>query len=158
MLVIEIDSLDPEAPQAAFASGTNIIRLTVYCAGIGISRVADEPKFRGEYDLIPAAANRSSNQLFIGIWAVRVGRIKKVDSEFQGAMDSRDRFIVVTAAVELRTCPCIPGPEAETVGPLRPSLRVFMKDTPAEAGNFVTDSNMSTESAIRRQSFHPLYK
>ena len=77
VLVVEVDGLDPEPPQAALARGTNIIRLAINPAEIGIGRIADDPKFGGEDDLMPAATNRLSNQLFIGIRTVRIGGIKK---------------------------------------------------------------------------------
>src|ERR1700693_2171701 len=95
VLIIQIDSLDLEAAQAALTRGTNIIRLTIYRAGGGICGDSDDPKFRGEDNLLPAPTNRFPDQLFIGVCAVYVGGIEKVDSEFQGTMDSRDRFVII---------------------------------------------------------------
>ena len=51
---------------------------------------------------MPAAANRAPDQLFISADSVHVGRIQKIDSQFDGAMNGGDGFGFVRRTVKFR--------------------------------------------------------
>src|SRR5438132_12206195 len=61
VLVVEVDGLYPEPPQATLSRGTNIIRLAINPAEIGIGRITDDTNIGGERYLISGAMSQSTN-------------------------------------------------------------------------------------------------
>ena len=102
MLVVEINVIDPEPAQASLARLSNVVRLAIHAAKVGIGRVANNPEFCRQHHLFALAFDRASDEFFVLVWAVYIGCVEKIDSEFQSAMNSRDRFVVIASAVELR--------------------------------------------------------
>jgi hypothetical protein len=103
MLVVKIDVFDTQPTQAAFTGFAHILRLSVYAAKGGIFGIADNAKFRGDHDLVAlSTADGFANQFFIEMRPVRIGGVEKIDSEFESTVYGRDRFVVITATVEVR--------------------------------------------------------
>jgi len=77
---------------------------------------------------MPAAANRAPHQLFISADSVHVGRIQKIDTQVDGAMNSGDGFGFVRRTVN-SDMPMQPRPSAETTSfaAAQPALRHVCK-------------------------------
>src|ERR1700726_1080301 len=65
VLVIEVNGFNPQAPKAGFTGLAHIIGLAVEPAYRRILRVTDNPKLRGENNLVPLALDGFSDKFFI---------------------------------------------------------------------------------------------
>src|ERR1700682_443139 len=102
MLVIEVNVLDAQPLQTSIAGLLHVVGLTADAAGIRIAGITDNPELCSQHDLVALALDRSPDELFVFVWSVDVGRIEKINAEFERAMNSRDRFGVIATGVKLR--------------------------------------------------------
>src|ERR1700733_1769437 len=102
MLIIEINVIDAQPPQTSVARFLHIIRLAIDTANIGVRRIADNPKLRGQHNLIAFALDRASDELFILVRSIDIGGVEKVDAQFERPMNSRNRLGVIASRVKLR--------------------------------------------------------
>src|ERR1700678_814589 len=101
MLVVQVDRLHSQPPQAGFAGAADVIKLNTDAANIGIGRVADDAEFCGENNLVALAFDRFANEFFVFVRAVGVSRVEKVNAEFESSMNGGDGLVIVAPAVEL---------------------------------------------------------
>jgi len=101
VLVVEVDHLDPEPREGAFAAGPDVLGPSVH-AEEGAVGSAHVPELRREDDLAPPAADRLADEDLVRVRAVHVGRVEERDAEVERAVDRRDRLGVVAPRVELR--------------------------------------------------------
>src|SRR5216684_2058758 len=100
MLVIQIDRLNPQPPEAAFAGLANIVGFAVQGAGTGGFGITDDAEFRGQHNFVALAFEGAAHKLLVRVWAVNVGGIEEIDAEFKSTLNRGDRFMVVTGPVE----------------------------------------------------------
>src|ERR1700730_16417867 len=100
MLVVEINSLNPQAPQAGFAGFAHVIRLAVEPAYRRILWVADNAKLRCEHNLIPLAPDGFADKFFVLVRAVDIGCVEEIDAEFESTVNRGDRFLIVAWPVK----------------------------------------------------------
>ncbi len=74
MLIVEIDHLYAETPEARLAGGAHVIGSAVdaLMAAVGAPHVTD---LGGEHDLVPAVANGAPYQFFIFAHSVHIGGV-----------------------------------------------------------------------------------
>src|SRR5215469_17345882 len=80
----------------------HILRLSVDATSLRIRQVAHDSELCSQYDSATLAFDRFADKFFILVGAVNVGRIEKIHSQFERAMNGRDRLVVVKPAVEFR--------------------------------------------------------
>src|SRR6266851_1336315 len=102
VLVVEVDILDAQPLQTSFTGLLHVVGLAADAADVGIGGIADNSKFCGQHDLVAFALDRASDEFFVLEGPVNVSGIEKIDAEFEGAMNGRDRFGVIASGVELR--------------------------------------------------------
>jgi hypothetical protein len=100
MLVIEVDIIDVEPPQARFAGAADIIRFSVNISRRHVLEVALITEFRREDDFVAAPFNGFADQFFVFERAVHVGGVEQGDAEFESAMNGRDGFTLVARAIK----------------------------------------------------------
>ncbi len=101
MLVIEIDGLDAQAPQAGFAGLAHIVGLAVHAADARIVGIAHDAELCGQHDLVALAFDGAADEFFILVRAVDVGRVEKRDAKFERPVNGGDGFVVIASAVKL---------------------------------------------------------
>src|ERR1700686_1207865 len=101
MLVIEVNVLDAKPLQTSFAGLLHVVGLAADAAVTWVAGIADNPELCGQHDLVALALDRASDELFVLVRPVDVGGVEKIDAEFEGAMNGRDRFGVIAAGVKL---------------------------------------------------------
>src|SRR5579862_517724 len=102
VLVVQVDSFDAEAPQAAFAGLADVVGFAAYTASTGVLGIADDPEFGSEDDFVAAAFDGASHKFFVFVRAIGIGGVEKENSEFKRAVNRGDGFGVVESGVELR--------------------------------------------------------
>ena len=102
MLVIKIDCLHPESPQAALAGPAHVIRFAIHSAPSGVIGIADDTILRSDNNLLTASTNSFADQLFVSKWSVHIGGVEEVNAKLQRTMNRGQRLIVITSAVEFR--------------------------------------------------------
>ena len=102
VLVVEVDVVDPEAPQRRVAGRPHVVRAAVDAAHARVVGVAHDAELGGQHHLVAAVGDRPPDQLLVGARAVHVGGVEQRDPEVERAVDRRDRLGLVGAAVELR--------------------------------------------------------
>src|SRR5262245_8286734 len=101
VLVVHINRIDAEALQRRVTRAPNVFGRPVDAQPRAILS-ANIAEFRGEYGVTAPIANGAADETLVGEWSVWIRRIKKIDSQIQGAMDRRDRLRIVVLAVEFR--------------------------------------------------------
>jgi hypothetical protein len=129
VLVVEVYRLDSQPSKAPLNISPNIRWPSIESALLRIGRVGDDTELGGDKNFVPPPTKCLPHQYFIGVRAVRVGRIQKVDAEFQGAIDGGERLLFLAASEQL-THAHAAEPMAETSGPLSSNLRVFITSSP----------------------------
>ncbi len=89
MLLVEVDRVDAEAPQAALAGRANVLGAAVE-ATCAVDAVAHDPELGGEHHLVAPVADRAPDELLVVAVAVDVGRVQQVDAEVERAVDRGD--------------------------------------------------------------------
>src|SRR3954470_10959238 len=92
VLVIEIDRIDREPLEARLAGGTDIFGVAAHSEELAI-RSADIGKLGREENLVPAAADRSPDQLLVREWPVHVGGVQERNALVERVMDRRNRLL-----------------------------------------------------------------
>ena len=98
MLLVEVDSVGAEAPQAAFDRLGDPAGAGAGVAGIVVDR-GDE--LGGDDDLVAPAGERATQVLLRARPAVDVGRVEEVDPGVEGGMDDRGAALLVDAHPEV---------------------------------------------------------
>jgi len=97
VLVVEVDRVHAEAPQARVACLQDVLRLAVDAGGaVGLAQVAELGR---EHDLVAAPPERLAEQLLVVAPAVHVRGVEEVHAEVDRPVDDRDRLRVVALAV-----------------------------------------------------------
>ena len=66
------------------------------------ARSAHHAELGGQDEAVSApSAQRSAQELFVGVRSVHVGRVEKCHPQFERAVDGGERLIVVSSAVEI---------------------------------------------------------
>src|SRR2546423_989760 len=102
VLVIKINVVGSQATQTAFAGPANVIRPAIHAASFGICGIAHDSEFRRNDQFLALALGSAADEFLILEWAINVGGIEESDSEFDSAMNGRNRFGIVTRAIEFR--------------------------------------------------------
>src|SRR5579872_1454309 len=102
VLIVKIDGIDAQPAQACLARPFHIIGFAAHSAHGWIGGITDDAEFCSEKNPVALAFDRPPNQFFVLVWAVDIGGIEKIDAQIESAMNGGYRFVVVTAAVELR--------------------------------------------------------
>ena len=89
MLVIDVDVVNPQPSERAFAGLAYVLRPAVDALP-AVIRAAHEAELRGHSHFVTPAADRLADQLLVGERAVGVRRVEKINPQFQGPMDGRD--------------------------------------------------------------------
>src|ERR1700737_4041690 len=100
MLVIQIDRLNPQPPEAAFAGLANIVGFAVHGADTGGFGITDDSEFRCQHNFVAFALDGAAHKFLVRVWAVDVSRIEEIDAEFKSTLNRGHRFMVVTGPVE----------------------------------------------------------
>ncbi len=58
-------------------------------------------ELRGDDDLVAFSAQRTADQLFVGVRPIDLGRVEEIDAEVQRAIDRGQRFLLVRRPVRL---------------------------------------------------------
>ena len=90
MLVIKVDRFDPQTLQAPLDGFTNVVRLAVDAAHVGIFRVSDDAELGGDDYAVAFAFDGLADELLVLVRTVGVGGIEKCDAKFDGAMDGSE--------------------------------------------------------------------
>ncbi len=101
MLIVEVDSPDPEPHEARFARLADIGRISAYRKESAL-RAAHGAEFCRQHDLVATAADRPSDQFFVAADPVHVRGVEERDAAIDGMLDRRDSLVFVAAGVELR--------------------------------------------------------
>jgi len=102
VLVVKVDSLYAEPPQASLAGFAYIIGPSVHAACRRIVRIANDAELGRDDDLIAPVLDGLADQILVGEWAVGVGSIEKIDAELDRAMNSRNRLAIIARTIEIR--------------------------------------------------------
>ena len=102
MLVVEIDGLDAEPLQAAFASRPYVFGLAADTTVHRIREITDDAEFGRDLELMPMMLDSLADQDLVRVRAIHIGGVKKRDAQFERAMDSRDGLLLVARSVEFR--------------------------------------------------------
>src|SRR3984885_13810816 len=101
VLVVEIDRVDAETAETAFAGLADVVGLAADAASGGILGIADDTEFRGEDDFVALAVDGVSDELFVGVRSVGVGSVEEIDAEFESAVNRGNGFGVVASGIKL---------------------------------------------------------
>ena len=96
VLVEEVDRVDAEPLQRAFAGAARIFR-----AAVDADRLVAVPAQRelgGDDEAVAPAPDRLAEQLLVGERAVHFGGVEEGDAEIDRAVDGGDRFVVAGVA------------------------------------------------------------
>jgi hypothetical protein len=95
MLLVEVDRVDAQPPQARLAGLADVLRATVDRA----RTPHDVAELRREDDLVAAVAYRAPHELLVVTGAVDVGGIEEGHAELERPVDRRDAVVVDGIAV-----------------------------------------------------------
>jgi hypothetical protein len=101
VLVVEIDHLHLEPPQARVAGLAHVIGLSADAEArpVGSAHIAE---LGGEHHLVAPVGDGAAHQLLVMADAVHVGGVEEGHAELDGAVDRGDGLALVAAAIELR--------------------------------------------------------
>jgi len=91
--LIEVDVVDPQAAETAFAGGSQMFRAAVFDPLVGAGAL--ESTLGGDYQVGGIRMQRFGDELFADVGAVGVGGVDEVDAEFDGAAQDVDGFGVI---------------------------------------------------------------
>ncbi len=99
VLVVEVDGLDPQPPEAGLAGFLDIFRTAVDAElAVGRALVAE---LGGDHRLVPVAVGqRPAEQLLVGAQAIHVGGVQEVGAPIQRLAHGGDGFGLVDGPVE----------------------------------------------------------
>jgi hypothetical protein len=100
VLVVEVDGVDTEPLERGVAGLANVVGIAADAKPLAV-RPAHISELRCQHDLIPSTGDRAPDELLIRERSVRVGRVEEVHAKVEGAVDRRDRLILVGRSVEL---------------------------------------------------------
>jgi len=100
VLIVEIDLLDAQPPQARFAGLLHVFRTSIHAQKLALGRT-DISELRGQHHFMLASVNRTPQQLFISADPVHIGRIHEIYAMIDGAVNGGDGFGVVRRTVKL---------------------------------------------------------
>ena len=100
VLVVEVDDVEPGAPQARVAGRADIVGSAVDAleAAVLAAHVAELGR---DHDPLAPLAHDAADQLLVRADAVHVGGVEEGDAEIERAVDRGDRLRLVAAAVEI---------------------------------------------------------
>ena len=101
MLIIQVDGLDAEPAQAAFARRADIGGFAAHPTHGRVGGVAHDAELGRQEGLVSPSLDGSAHQFLIEVWPVHVRRIQQGDPEFQGAVNGVDGFLIVAWAIKL---------------------------------------------------------
>ena len=104
VLVVEIDAVDPEPPQAGLARHRHIVRLAVDAATLAIG-AADVAELRGDDEPLAPARDGRADQLFVAARPIGVRGVEKGDAAVDGARDGGRRIPRHQARRSRSSCP-----------------------------------------------------
>src|SRR5262250_2183462 len=93
MKLIEVDTVQFQASQTAFAGFAKMLRISVFRPAIRAAAV--ESAFRGNNEARGVRVKGFGDDLLAHIWAVGIGSINEVDAEIHGALEDLDCFVAV---------------------------------------------------------------
>ena len=99
VLVVEVNVVDPQSLERAFAGHAHMLRPAVDAASALAVCTTHESKFGGDIHLVASIANCIANQFLILERAIGIGGIEEIDSQFQCPVNGRDRFCVVSRTI-----------------------------------------------------------
>src|SRR5262245_15183383 len=99
MLVVEVDHVGPEAPQAGVAGLMDVFGAAVHA--IAETR-ADGSELGRQYESVPLRAEDFAQELLVVARAIDIRRIEEIDAMFQRAPQHGARFVDLRRAVEPR--------------------------------------------------------
>ena len=101
VLVIEINFIDAQPPQAGVAARADVFGPAVHAEKIA-AVVTHVAKFRGQDHLVAAVFDGASDQPLVFAAAVHVRRVEQGHADVQRAVDGGDGFPVIARAVKFR--------------------------------------------------------
>ncbi len=96
VLVVEVDVVRAEALERALDGQAHVLWRAVHSARTVASMQEGAP-LRSDDNLIPASGDRLAEQFLVEVRAIDLGGVEEVHSEFERAMDRRDRRRIVLA-------------------------------------------------------------
>src|SRR5687768_1769073 len=94
MLIVEIDDLDIEAPEAVFAGLAHIIGPAAHAPETSIF-AAYIAEFGGEKHFVAAPRSRAADEFLVAPDAVHVGSVEEIYAPIERMVDRRDRFRII---------------------------------------------------------------
>ncbi len=81
MLIIQVNAINIQTLERAFARRAYVVRSTANTASLRIAGIAQDTELGRDKDLIAATGDRLADQDFIGKGSVHVRRIEKIEAE-----------------------------------------------------------------------------
>ena len=100
MLIIEIDTIDPQPFQAFLTGRSDILRSAVYSSKSSVAVVTYNPKLCRDNRIPTVNLERFAEQTLIRVRSVDVCGIEECDPEIECAMDGSDGLGVVPTTIE----------------------------------------------------------
>ena len=97
VLIIKIDLLHAQAPQAALDGAPDILGAAADAARRRIRRIAQDAELGGQEHLLPFAFDRFPHQRFVGVRAIHVGGVEQRDAQLQRPVQRDDGFLPIGA-------------------------------------------------------------
>src|SRR3954453_4988732 len=101
VLVVEVDRLDSEPPEARLAGLAHVVRPSVDPQE-GAVRGAYVAELGGDHDLIAPVADGAPDQLLVSADSLHVGGVQERDPEIDGAVDGGHRLRLVASGIKVR--------------------------------------------------------
>src|SRR6185369_5186442 len=120
VLVVKVDDLDAEPLEARFACRADIIRVASNAEELALV-AADVPELGGQEHLLAPVVDRSSDQFLVLADAIHVGGVEEGHSLLDRMVDSRDRFLLATRAIEFAHAHAAKA-DRRNLGPIRAEL------------------------------------
>ena len=102
MLVVEVDRVDAQTPEAGLAARAHVLGAPVDPTLLGLRGVAHDPELGGDDHGLAAIADGAPDELLVGEGAIDVGRVEERHTEVDRPVDGGDALGLVGRAVELR--------------------------------------------------------
>ena len=93
--LVQVDDVNPEPAQGAVDPRPNVLRTPVIRHAEGRGVLEDEPDLGRHAHVVAAPGDRRSDESFVVVGAVDVGRVDQVYPEVDGAPDDARRPVVV---------------------------------------------------------------